>query len=74
MPAYSAGNRISLGDDYYNPKVKTVSKGTRVVWVNNGGDPHTVTTGAWSRRLDPGSGTAVWCGGDSATTASSTTA
>jgi plastocyanin len=54
VPAYAAGNRISLGDDYYNPKVKTVSKGTRVVWVNNGDDAHTVTTRNWSRRLDPG--------------------
>lgn len=54
LPAYAAGNRVSLGDDYYNPKVKTVSKGTRVVWVNNGRDPHTVTTATFSRRLDPG--------------------
>ena len=54
VPAYAAGNRVSLGDDYYNPKVKTVSKGTRVVWVNNGDDAHTVTTRNWSRRLDPG--------------------
>ena len=54
VPAHAAGNRISLGDDYYNPKVKTVSKGTRVVWINNGRDPHTVTTATFSRRLDPG--------------------
>ena len=54
LPAYAAGNRISIGDDYYNPGVKTVSKGTRVVWVNNGRDAHTVTTGSWSRRLAPG--------------------
>jgi plastocyanin len=54
VPAHAAGNRISLGDDYYNPKVKTVSKGTRVVWVNNGSDAHTVTTANWSRRLAPG--------------------
>jgi plastocyanin len=54
VPAYAAGNRISLGDDYYNPRVKTVSKGTRVVWVNNGRDAHTVTTANWSRTLRPG--------------------
>jgi plastocyanin len=54
VPAAAAGNRISLGDDYYNPGVKTVSKGTRVVWVNNGRDAHTVTTAGWSRRLNPG--------------------
>jgi plastocyanin len=50
----AAGNRINVGDDYYNPGVKTVSKGARVVWVNVGDDAHTVTTRAWSRRLDPG--------------------
>jgi len=54
VPAAAAGNRISVGDDYYSPGTKTVSKGTRVVWVNNGSDPHTVTTAAWSTRLDPG--------------------
>jgi len=54
VPAYAAGNRISLGDDYYNPGTKTVSKGTRVVWVNNGRDAHTVTTAGWSKTLNPG--------------------
>jgi plastocyanin len=54
VPAAAAGNKISLGDDYYNPGVKTVSKGTRVVWVNNGRDAHTVTTAGWSRTLQPG--------------------
>ena len=54
VPAAAAGNKISLGDDYYNPGTKTVSKGTRVVWVNNGRDAHTVTTRGWSRTLQPG--------------------
>ena len=54
VPAAAAGNKISLGDDYYNPGLKTVSKGTRVVWVNNGGSAHTVTTAGWSRTLQPG--------------------
>ena len=54
VPAYAAGNRISLGDDYYNPGTKTVSKGTRVVWVNNGNSAHTVTTAGWSKTLNPG--------------------
>ena len=54
VPAAAAGNKISLGDDYYNPGLKTVSKGTRVVWVNNGSSPHTVTTAGWSRTLQPG--------------------
>ncbi len=54
VPAHAAGTRVSIGDDYYSPRVKTVSKGTRVVWINYGRDPHTVTTAAWSRRLAPG--------------------
>ena len=54
VPAAAAGNQISLGDDYYNPGTKTVSKGTRVVWVNNGHSPHTVTATGWSRILLPG--------------------
>jgi plastocyanin len=54
LPASAAGTRINVDDDYYQPKVKTVSKGTRVVWVNVGRDAHTVTTRNWSRRLDPG--------------------
>lgn len=54
VPAHAAGSRISVGDDYYSPRVKTVSKGTRVVWINYGSDPHTVTTANWSARLDPG--------------------
>ena len=54
VPAAAAGNKISLGDDYYNPGTKTVSKGTRVVWVNNGSSAHTVTTAGWSRTLQPG--------------------
>ena len=52
--AAAAGNRVSLGDDYYNPGLKTVSKGARVTWVNNGRDAHTVTTAGWSKTLNPG--------------------
>lgn len=54
VPASAAGSRVAVGDDYYNPAVKTVTKGTRVVWVNVGNEPHTVTTRGWSRRLYPG--------------------
>ena len=54
VPAYAAASRVAIGDDYYNPRVKTVSRGTRVVWVNVGNSSHTVTTRRWSRRLDPG--------------------
>jgi len=54
LPAAAAGNRVAVGDDYYRPGVKTVAKGTRVVWVNVGSSPHTVTTRAWSRNINPG--------------------
>jgi plastocyanin len=54
VPASAAGNRVAVHDDFYKPRVKTVAKGTRVVWVNVGSSPHTVTTRAFSRALDPG--------------------
>jgi plastocyanin len=54
VPASAAGNQVGIYDDYYRPRIKTVARGTRVVWVNHGSDPHTVTTSAWSRRIDPG--------------------
>ena len=53
-PATAAGNRVAVGDDYFRPGVKTVAKGTRVVWVNTGSSPHTVTTRGWSHNLNPG--------------------
>lgn len=54
LPASAATMRVRVGDDFYRPRVATVAKGTRVVWINVGDDPHTVTTRAWSRRLVPG--------------------
>lgn len=54
VPASAAISRVNLGDDYFRPGVKTVAKGTKVVWVNTGRSPHTVTTGAWSKNLNPG--------------------
>ena len=54
VPASAAGNRINVRDDYFQPGVRTVTKRTRVVWVNVGSSPHTVTTSGWSRNLNPG--------------------
>jgi plastocyanin len=54
LPAAAAPTTIRVGDDFYRPRVATVAKGSRVIWVNRGEDPHTVTTHAWSRHLDPG--------------------
>jgi plastocyanin len=53
-PAYAAPARVAVKDDFFDPKVKTVRRGATVLWVNVGGDSHTVTTRRWSRRLDPG--------------------
>jgi plastocyanin len=52
--AQAARTRINVGDDYFRPAVKTVSRGTRVIWLNVGDDPHTVTTRRWSKNLNPG--------------------
>jgi plastocyanin len=55
LPASAAPSAtIGMRDDYFGPRTKTVSKGTRVVWVNQGRSNHTVTTRQWSVRLDPG--------------------
>lgn len=54
LPASAASSTIRLQDDYFKPYVKTVNKGTRIVWVNRGDDKHTVTTRRWSVRLEPG--------------------
>ena len=54
LPAAAATTRVNLGDDYFRPGVKTVKKGTRVVWVNVGDDRHTVTAPGYHRVLAPG--------------------
>ncbi len=40
---------VSIGDDFFSPKVDTVAVGTTVTWTNNGGIAHTTTsdTGIW---------------------------
>ncbi len=54
VPASAASTTIAVRDDYFRPRVKTVARGTRVIWVNRGEDPHTVTTRRWSVVLSPG--------------------
>jgi plastocyanin len=54
LPASAASTTIAVRDDYFKPRVKTVAKGTRVVWVNRGEDDHTVTTRRWNVVLNPG--------------------
>jgi plastocyanin len=54
LPASAATTRVRVGDDFFRPRAVTVAKGSRIVWINVGDDPHTVTTRAWSRHLAPG--------------------
>jgi plastocyanin len=54
LPASAASYTVAARDDYFRDRTITVRKGDRVTWVNRGSDDHTVTTGAWSRVLNPG--------------------
>ncbi len=54
LPASAASYTVAVRDDFYRPRLLTVSKGDRVVWVNRGQDRHTVTTRRWNVVLDPG--------------------
>ena len=39
-------NEIWMQNDSYNPKSKTIAKGTEITWVNKDSFNHTVTSGA----------------------------
>ncbi len=54
VPASAATSTIAMRDDVFRPGVRTVAKGTKVVWVNRGRDKHTVTSRKFSVVLDPG--------------------
>lgn len=54
VPASGVSSTISMRDDVFKPGVRSVTKGTRVVWVNRGRSNHTVTTKRWSVVLNPG--------------------
>ena len=47
---------ISVGNDFFEPKVDTVAVGSTVKWTNNGSEDHTTTsdTGAWDHQLARG--------------------
>ena len=55
-PAVAAGNRVSIGDNFFQPRRITIEAGERVKWVNNGEETHTTTskTGLWDKTVDPG--------------------
>jgi plastocyanin len=46
--------RVRALDDVFRPSAVTISRGTRVRWVNRGDDDHTTTGSTWSVTLSPG--------------------
>ncbi len=42
-PAAGAGSKVTVGNNFFKPKSKTVSKGSTVTWVWKGGTSHNVT-------------------------------
>ena len=54
LPAAAAPTVVAVKDDFFKPRLVTVSKGSRVLWVNRGDDDHTVTTRRWNVVLSPG--------------------
>jgi plastocyanin len=54
VPASAATYSVAVREDYFQPRLLTVSKGDRVTWVNRGSSDHTVTTRRWSVVLNPG--------------------
>ncbi len=55
-PASAAGNKVSIGDNFFTPKRITIDAGERVKWTNNGQETHTTTskTGLWDKTVVPG--------------------
>jgi plastocyanin len=54
LPASAVTYTVAVRDDYFKPRLTTVSKGDRITWVNRGSSPHTVTTRRWDVVLSPG--------------------
>ncbi len=43
LPVAQGASTVSVKDDFFSPKTKTVGKGTSVKWVWKGKAPHNVT-------------------------------
>ncbi len=54
--ATAATARVKVVDNAFQPRALRVQKGTRVKWVHQGSNPHTVTsnTGLFDEALSPG--------------------
>ena len=46
--------KVKMVDDKFKPKKVSVSKGTKIKWVNKGSNPHTTTGKGWDETLSPG--------------------
>lgn len=55
-PAAGASARVRAKDNFFAPRTITVQKGSRVRWVNRGGNPHTTTStrGLWDKDIPVG--------------------
>lgn len=53
--SFQQAAEVSIGDNFYTPQALTVVQGTTLVWTNNGGSNHTVTsdTGVFDSGIDP---------------------
>jgi plastocyanin len=56
VPAAAATRRVVVMDNFFDPAVRKVKRGTTVRWVNQGNNRHTTTSvsGLWDATLDPG--------------------
>lgn len=50
LTAAGSQQGISIGDNFFSPNTITIRQGTTLLWTDNGGNPHTVTsdTGAFN--------------------------
>jgi plastocyanin len=55
-PASAVTVRVRANDNFFRPRTITVERGTRVRWVNKGGNPHTTTStkGLWDKDIPVG--------------------
>ncbi|WED42931.1 cupredoxin domain-containing protein [Legionella cardiaca] len=56
--ANAASKTVIMKDDYFSPKVLTINRGDKVIWVNKGRDEHNVKSrnaGFLSGDIAPGS-------------------
>ncbi len=47
-------HKVVMKDDFFKPKIVSVSKGDKVKWINRGDRPHTTTGPGWDVTLSPG--------------------